>query len=197
MGDVRMAFRRVFAIAGALMLTAALAAPSFAQEKRKLSKDEMSQYEAIHTVVDAVAAGKQPAPADVKVTFRNDFLKSGEDIYIPYILEVEPGKLASVPAAMYVRAVAKNPPAAGDKAAAKGKVTSNAPASAGASYAFEDVAFVTPDADNTIQRALELAPGDYTLYIALSEKPSKDKKGPAPKSVVYTQPLTVPNLLTG
>jgi hypothetical protein len=197
-----MAFRRASAILGALaviVLMAAVATPSFAQEKRKLSKDELTQYEAIHTVVDNVAAGKQPAPADVKVSFRNHFLKSGTDIYIPYTVEVEPGKIAAVPAAMYVRAVAKNPAAAapGGKPAAKGKVSGDAPTSSGPSYAFEDVAFVTPAADNTIQRALELAPGDYDLYIALSEKPSKDKKAPPAKTVVYTQTLTVPNLLSG
>ena len=95
MGDFRMAFRRASAIATALAVVmgmAALASPSFAQEKRKLSKDELSQYEAIHGTVDAVIAGKQPAPADVKVGFRNHFLKSGEDIYIPYTVELEPGR---------------------------------------------------------------------------------------------------------
>jgi hypothetical protein len=195
-----MAFRRVSAIYGALAVAVVLtsvATPSFAQEKRKLSKDELAQYEAIHAVVDAVAAGKQPAPADLKVSLRNHFLKSGSDIYIPYTVEVEPGKLSSLPAVMYVRVVAKNPVAAApaDKSA-KGKVSSNAPSS-GSEYAFEDVSFVTPAADNTIQRALELAPGDYTVYVALSEKPSKDKKAPPAKSVVFTQQLTVPNLLTG
>jgi hypothetical protein len=200
-----MAFRRASAILGVLALSAAAATPTFAQEQRKLSKDELAQYEAIHTVVDAVVAGKQPAPADVKVTFRNHFLKSGGDIYIPYSVELEPGKIASVPAVMYVRAVAKNPassaaaaaPAGADskKGAGRGMGRGNAPAGA-TSYAFEDVAFVTPGADNTIQRALELAPGDYQIYIALSEKPSKDKKGPAAKTVVYSQPLTVPDLLT-
>jgi hypothetical protein len=99
---------------------------------------------------------------------------------------------------MYVRAVAKTPAAApSGKTVAKGKVASNAPSSGGATYAFEDVAFVTPTAENTIPRALELAPGDYDVYIAISEKPSKDKKAPAAKSVVFTQPLTVPNLLSG
>jgi hypothetical protein len=192
-----MAFRCASAILGALAFTAAVATPSLAQEKRKLSKDELAQYEAIHSVVDAVVAGKQPAPADAKIGFRSHFLKSGEDIYIPYTVDVEPGKLVSVPAAMYVRAVAKSAAVPGAKPAAKGKVAGDAPTSGGPTYAFEDVSFVTPAADNTIQRALELAPGDYDLYIAISEKPSKDKKAPAPKMVVFTQPLTVPNLLSG
>src|SRR5947209_19891296 len=98
---------------------------------------------------------------------------------------------------MVVRVIANNPVAPTTEKTPKGKLSSNTPSTGGATYAFEDVAFVTPAADNTIQRALELAPGDYTLYIAIAEKPSKDKKGPAPKSVVLTQPFTVPNLLAG
>jgi hypothetical protein len=196
-----MSFRGASVIHGALaaFMVMAAATPSPAQEKRKLSKEEVSQYEALHTLVDAVVAGKQPAPADLKVSFRSHFLKSGEDIYIPYTVDVEPGKLTAAPVAMYVRAVAKTPPAAGPagKPAAKGKVGGDAPDSGGPKYAFEDIAFVTPTAENTIQRALELAPGDYDLYLALAEKPSKDKKGPPAKTVVHTQQLTVPNLLTG
>lgn len=194
-----MTFRRAVVVSGTLVLAAAVSVPSYAQEKKRLSKDEMSQYEAIHDVVDAVSSGKQPAPADVKLTFHNYFVKAGEDVYVPYMLDVEPGKLTSFPAVMYVRAVAKNPAAAGAPAGkpAKGKVSGNAPTSGTTTYAFEDVAFVTPAADNTVQRALELFPGDYDIYIALSEKPSKDKKAPAPKAVVLIQPLTVSSLSTG
>src|SRR5258706_6039895 len=121
--------------------------------------------------------GSPPRPADAKFSSRIHFLKSSTDIYIPYTVEVEPGKITAVPAAMYVRAVAKSAaaPAPGGKPAAKGKVSGDVPSSSGPSYAFEDIAFVTPATDNTIPRALELAPGDYDLYIAISEKPPKDK----------------------
>jgi hypothetical protein len=203
-----MAFRRALVVSGALALVAAMSAPSYAQEKKKLSKDEMAEYEAIHAVVDAVAAGKQPAPADAKLTFRSHFLKSGDDVYVPYVVELEPGKLTSTPLVMYIRAVAKNPVAPAAAAAGRGgregrqggrggpgRVGGGAPTGATA-FAFEDVAFVTPAADNTVQRALELTPGDYDVYIALSEKPSKDKKAPAAKVTVLNQPLTVPDLLS-
>jgi len=183
-----MAFRRASAIVGALALVAAFAVPSFAQEKRKLTKDEQTQYEAIHAVVDDVAAGKRPAPADLKVTFYNHFIKSPTDVYVPYTLVVEPGKLAELPAVLYVRAIAKS----GAAAAMAKQAGKNAKP-----FAFEDVAFVTPGADNTVQRALQLVPGDYDVVIALSEKMPKDKKAPAPKMLVYTQPLTVPDLSTG
>lgn len=210
-----MTFRRAFVVSGALALVAAVSAPSYAQEKKKLSKDEKSQSDAIRKIVDAVSAGKRPAPADVKLTFHNFFIKAGEFVYVPYVLDVEPGILTSFPAVMYVRAVAKNPAAPAEKPA-QAKVAGNARATADPfgdatvaddgtpaivavtiTYAFEDVSFVAPAADNTIQRALHLVPGDYDLYIALSEKPSKDKKAPAPKAVVFKQPLTVPNLAAG
>src|SRR5207248_11118532 len=68
---------------------------------------------------------------------------------------------------------------------------------AGPALSLGDGAFLTPKPDNTLQRALELMPGDYDLFIAISEKPAKDKKAAPAKAVVFTQPLTVPNLLTG
>jgi hypothetical protein len=164
----------------------------------KLSKDEISQYQKIRAVLDAVSAGKQPAPADDKVAFHNHFIKSGEDVYVPYELDLEMGKLASFPLVMYVRAVAKSPAVAampGGKPAG-GKVAAKAPACGG--LAFENVSFVTPAAGGkAIQGAMGLVPGDYDIYIALSEKPSKDKKAPAPKTVVFNESLTVPNLTTG
>src|SRR5690242_1223941 len=101
MGDSGMAFRRALMLFGALALIAAFAAPSFAQDKKKLSKDEQAQYEAIHAVVDDVAAGKRPAPADLKVSFHNHFVKSPTDVYIPYTLVIDSGKLADPPDVLY------------------------------------------------------------------------------------------------
>ena len=79
--------RRVLVAAAAVAL-AALTAPSDsyaqekppaqAQEQRKLSNDEKRDYLALGELVDAVSAGKQPAPADVKIKFQNHFLKSNE-----------------------------------------------------------------------------------------------------------------------
>jgi hypothetical protein len=208
-----MAVRRSSAILGALaalVVTAAVATPSFAQDNRKLSKEELAQYTVVHAQVDAVISGKAPAPADAKVTFRPHFLKSGTDIYSPYTVELEPGTLTGAPLVMYVVAVRKPAPGATEPAPAApaegrgggrggrgGRGT--APGGGPSSYAFEDVAFVTPKPDSTIQRALELAPGDYSVYIAISEKPAdpKDKKAIPAKAVISTQALTVPDLFTG
>jgi len=125
---------------------------------------------------------------------------------VPYTVDLEPGKLTATPLVMYVRAVSKAaagapaaPAAAGREGGGgrEGRGGGRGAAGAAPAFAFEDVAFVTPKPDNTIQRALELMPGDYDLFIAISEKPAKDKKAAPAKAVVSTQPLTVPNLLTG
>jgi hypothetical protein len=200
-----MNFRRAFAVLGALALTASLATGSYAQDKdkndgqRKLSGDERREYVALSELVDAVVAGKQPAPADVKLKLQNHFLKAGDQVYIPYILEMTGGTFTTFPVAMYVRAV-KTGPAAGATPASAGAKPGDKPAD----FPFADVYFLneknlTAAGEVTeIPRALMLAPGDYTLHIAMRERQrGRDKKlGPA-KTVVMTQPLSVPDLNNG
>src|SRR5688572_24558472 len=111
-----MSLRRVFALAGIVVLAASTSVPAFAQDKkpapeqqqqRKLSNDERRDYLALSELVDAVMAGKQPAPADVKVTFNHHFLKSNKNVYLPYTLDMAGGTFSSYPVTMYVRAVGK------------------------------------------------------------------------------------------
>ncbi|HKY23143.1 MAG TPA: hypothetical protein VJM31_18150 [Vicinamibacterales bacterium] len=193
--------RRAFAVFGALTLTVALTAGSYAQDKnqeqaqeqRKLSNDERREYLALNELVDAVAAGKQSAPADVKLKFQNHFLKSNDKVYIPYILEVSGGTFTSFPVAMYIRAVKK------DAAAAPAPKPDDKPID----WPFADVYFLneknvtTTGGVTEVPRALALPSGEYTLYIALRERQPKDKKQGSPKTVVLAQPLTVPDMNKG
>lgn len=183
-----MAFRRVFVILGALALLVAMSVPSYAQERKKLSKDETTQYQALTALVSAVTAGKQPAPAGPKVVFQNHFLKTDTGIYVPYSLGIEPGKLTSFPVGLYIRAVSKNPAPAAPAAGRGGQ--GDAPAES--AYAFEDVFFIAKASD-VVNRAMQLTPGDYDIHVALLEKAPRDKKIAA-KSVVISQPLTVPSM---
>lgn len=184
-----MAFRRVFTILGALVLLAAMSVASYAQERKKLSKDETALYEQLTSLVNAVVAGKQPAPAGAKVVFQNHFLKTDTGVYVPYSLSIEPGKLTSFPVGFYIRAVHKSPAPASPAAAADGR---KGVAAADSEYAFEDVFFVQKASD-VVNRAMQLTPGDYDIQVALIEKAPRDKKIPA-KSVVMSQPLTVPDM---
>jgi hypothetical protein len=69
-------------------------------------------------------------------------------------------------------------------------------------WPFADVYFLTEKSITTsgdvaeLGRALELPPGEYTLYIAMRERQPKDRKQ-TPKATVLAQPLTVPDMNTG
>ena len=186
--------RRACASIAALFIVIASAAPSYGQNKpaqpedqqRKLSNDERSAYIAISDTVDQVSAGKLPAPADVKLKFQSHFLKSNEFVYIPYVLELSGEKFTSFPVTMYVRAVQKGAaPPAGKGVEAK--------------WPFADIYFLTEKHVVTtgevaeVPRALQLSPGEYTVYIALRERQPKDRKQ-QPKTAVLVQDLTVPDM---
>jgi hypothetical protein len=190
-----MTFRRVVAAAVGAFLAASSPIASYAQDKpapeqqRKLSGDERREYIALSDLVDAVAGGKQPAPADVKLKFNNHVLKSNENVYIPYHLEVTGGKFTSFPVTMYVRAVQKG------AAPPTGKGID-------VNWPFADVYFLTEKnlvtaGDVTqVPRALQLPAGEYTLYVAMRERQPKDRKQ-QPKTAVHIQDLSVPDMNTG
>ena len=197
-----MSFRRVLAVAGALVVAVSASVPAYAQDKkpapeqqqRKLTNDERDDYRALSTLVDDVMSGKQPAPADVKIKFQNHFLKSSKNVYVPYMLELSGAKFSSFPVTMYVRAVQKAAAGAAPPPPAKPGVEMNWP--------FADVYFLTEKNITStgdvaeLGRALELPPGEYTLYIGMRERQPKDRKQ-QPKSVVLAQPLTVPEMNAG
>jgi hypothetical protein len=165
-----------------------------AQEKQaeamKLKKPEMTQYKALASLVDAVSAGKEPAPADVKLRLRPQFVKSTAGVYAPYVLEISSGRFTSFPVAIYVRAVSKSAPAAVD-----GK----------ANYPFDDIYFIN-DAKSLrsaggdvfeFSRGLQLPPGEFDVYVAMMETPPRNKSAGPGKRVVHTQALSVPDFSSG
>jgi len=206
-----MNFRRAFTVFGALALTVSPSA--FAQdanqgkaqaqsEQRKLTNDERREYTALNELVDAVAASKQPAPADLTLKFNHHFLKSNNNVYIPYIVEIGGGTFTSFPITMYVRAVPKGGAATPAPAAAPKPGETPKAADAAPEWPFADAYFLEQKSLTTVgtapavARAMQLPPGEYTLYIAMRDKPGKDKKAPL-KTVVLAQPLSVPDLNKG
>lgn len=180
-----MSFHHALYIAVALVAAAPAASHGQAkleeQKTEKLNKNEMAQFKALTGLVDAVAAGKEPAPADVKVTVQNHFVRSATNIFVPYVLEIGGGKFTSFPVALYVRAVSKANPAA---------------------PVFSDIYFANANSfistgQDTVQltRAMELPPGDIDVTFALSETPPRNNRAPA-KRVVHTQTISVPDLST-
>ena len=98
-----MDFYHVFSICGADRLRTVDAA-AYGQskleeqtaEKLKLSKAEMTQYKALSGLVDAVIAGKEPAPADFKVAFHNHFIRFDHERVRPLCTGDWPGQVLVV-----------------------------------------------------------------------------------------------------
>jgi hypothetical protein len=133
----------------------------------------------------------QPAPAEVPLTWRADFLKAQqEQVFVPFSVQVEPGKLGASVAA-YLRVAPKGStglpaPAAGAKTAP--------------TYPFEDIYFTDlrssgPGLPLKLTRAFAVTPGAYDVYIALRERPAGGTAPDAPvKVALLKQELVIPNL---
>jgi hypothetical protein len=165
-----------------VVVSATVAAQNKPKAEAKLTKPQLAQLEALSTLVDAVMAGKEAPPADAKLQARYHFVKSTTDIFVPYLVEVSSGRFTAFPVAVYVRAVPKS----------------------GGGAAFSDLYFLSDaktlrptGADTTeFNRGLQLPPGEFDLYIAMTETPARNSRTP-PKRVVHTQSLTVPDILSG
>ena len=119
-----MDIRRVLTVAvvvGSLAGTSVLAGqnnpqqnnPQNRREQERRSQQEQRDIQALVQLIDAVSAGKQPAPTDIPVTWTgNHFVKgAGDATFIPFTVTVDGSKLAAPGVALYVRAVAKGAPA--------------------------------------------------------------------------------------
>jgi len=141
---------------------------------------------------DAKDAASQPAPENIALTWRQDFLKAQQGlIFVPFTVSLEPGKMTSSVAA-YLRIAPKGStglpaPAAGEKAP---------------TYPFEDVYFTElrmagPGLPVRLTRAFAVAPGTYDVYVALRERPASGAAADAPvKVALLKQEVVVPNYHT-
>jgi hypothetical protein len=141
-------------------------APATAQTSEQQDMTALSQ------AVDAVAAGR-PATDAFVTWLGNHFIRSqGDSIYIPFSVNIDKAALPSPTAAIYVRAVNRQPAAAG------------APR-----YAWESTHFVDVPSPGQVSRAIALTPGTYDLFVAVKEKGAG---APAARVGVLRQELTVP-----
>ena len=222
-----MQIRRVLGLGVAIALLAA-AGPALAQRNnndRQQQQQPRSQPADADTIalvrlVDAVATGQQPAPADVPVTWEsNHFVKGqGGITYIPFTLSIDRAALAATggAAAVYIRAVNKNqpaapaapPPAAPAQGNNNNRNNRNQPAAppvpAAPTYAWDNINFLTIPTDGKLSRAIALQPGEYDLLIGIKERttPPADPKAAAAaaaapaapqKMTVVRRDLTVPD----
>jgi hypothetical protein len=167
-------------------------------------------------LVDAVAQGQQPAPADIPVTWEsNHFVKGQSGVtYIPFTLTIDRSQLPSPTVALYIRIANKNQPAPAAPAAAPAAQQGNnkqppAPPAAPV-YAWDNIHFLDVPANGKLSRAVALQPGEYDVLIGLKpraatpppaagQKPNAQPAAPAAapetpeKMTVFRRDLTVPD----
>lgn len=162
------------------------------QERR--SQAEQRDIQALVQMVDAVAAGKQPAPADIGLRWENNHFLRGADgsTYVPFTVAVDATKLAAPGAAFYVRVVNKN--AAPVPAAEQGNRGRNQPP-APAVYPWDNVNFLDVPSNGKVSRAMALKPGEYDVFITLKEKSPLEpqRNQPPAKAGMLRRDLTVPD----
>ena len=177
-----MHIRRVLTLA--ITLAALISAPALAQDNEQ---QEQRDIQALVQMVDAVAAGTQPAPADLGLQWEgNHFMKAFDGgTYIPFTLSVDAAQLAAPGAALYVRAVSKAAAPASDPAAEQ---------PAAVSFPWDDVNFLDVPPDGNIQRAMLLEPGEYEVFVAIKEEgpPEVQDNQPPAKTALLRRDITVP-----
>jgi hypothetical protein len=164
------------------------------REQERRSQQEQRDIEALVQLVDAVSAGKQPAPTDITVNWQSNHFVKGSDngTYIPYTLNV--GGAPNPNVALYVRAVDKNAAPAAAPAPQQNNNNRNQQAAA-PMYPWDDINFIQVPAGGKVQRALMLTPGQYDRYVAVRERtPAQQQRNAPPlKAGVLTHTLTVPD----
>lgn len=170
-----MRIRRIFmaavvatALAGASNVLSAQNTQLSKRDQERQSQAQQRDLQALVQLVDAVNAGKQPAPTDVAITWdSNHFLKAGDGAtVIPFTLTLDASKLPAG-AALYVRAVSRDAAAAPAPAQDnRGRNNEKAPAA----YAWDDLQFMDVKSDGKISRIMQVKPGQYDVFIAVKEK---------------------------
>ncbi|PWT81268.1 MAG: hypothetical protein C5B57_10845 [Blastocatellia bacterium] len=186
------------ALIGALTLTVGVLAQK--KDDKKQTDEQKKEIQAVVKSVDDVAAG-QPTPNDIDVTWvHEDYMKAqGNKQYAPFTVTIDPTKAGSGPVTFYWRVVSKDaaspPPPAESKDNKKDdkdkKNQGKRP-----EFAYEDVSFIPvagQSAPMRITRSLTVPAGSYDVYVAVKEPASPQKNGPAPKTSVIKQSLTVPD----
>ena len=195
--------RRTLTAALAVASLAVLSHPVVAQqnnqqnrrEQERRSQAEQRDIQALVQMVDAVAAGKQPAPADIPVTWvGNHFVRGAEGAtYVPFTVTIDASKMAAPATALYVRAVAKGAAPAAEQKPDQNRRGNQQPQAP--MYPWDDIQFLNVPADGQVSRAMMLKPGEYDVFIAVKERsPDQPQRNqPPPKSGLLRQSITVPD----
>lgn len=210
-----MSIRRVLVLSVTAVLLAGSAPSLLAQappaadrrETERRNQRQQQDVTALVTVVDQVAATPATAPeqtqGEVDIKWEsNHFIRGGDgNAYVPFTITVDRADLAAPNAALYIRAMAKNAPAAAAPAAAPAAAAptgnnnrNNQPAAAAprVTYPWDNAYFLTVPADGKVQRAMQLPGGEYDVFIAVKDQGNGDRRQVA-KTGLLRKTIVVPD----
>ena len=185
----------VAALASAPVLVAQNNQQPNRRDQERRSQADQRDIQALVQTVDAVAAGKQPAPADIPLRWEsNHFLRGGDgSTYIPFTIVADASKLPMPGVALYIRVVNKNAAAAPAPPADNNNRNRNQPAAA--TYPWDNVNFIEVRGDGKISRAIALKPGEYEMFLTMKERSPLEpqRNQPPAKMGMLRQSITVPD----
>jgi hypothetical protein len=137
-----------------------------------------------------LTAPPRQAPAFSLTWQNNHFIRSGAGTtFVPYTLKIDRAQLPASGVAYYIRVVDADQAAAFLKWAAamlapapapgNNRNAAPAPPPPQPSYAWQTINFIDLPAGDTIQRAVQLPPGKYVVYVAVKEKAPAPPPAPA------------------
>lgn len=196
-------FNRRAAVAASMVMAVVFTGSAFAQKNDKDKKQDEAQKKEIQAIVKLVddAATSGQTPNDLGLTWvREDYLKAqGNKEYVPFIVTIDPSKVAGGNVAFYWRVVAKSAPVP-TAAATDGKKDDKKDKDKKSGYAYEDISFVPVQAGQTpmrIARSFTVSAGDYDVFLVAKEPTPQQKNAPAPKISIVKQSVTVPDFWNG
>ena len=179
-----------------------------AQKKDDKKQDEAQKKEVQNLVklADDASAG-QATPNDVSLTWvREDVLKAqGNKQYIPFIVTIDPAKVAGGNLAFYWRVVSKNAPTTTAPVGTNGKQDDkdkqDKDKKGKPEYAYEDVAFIPVTTGQAgpmrIARSFTVPSGSYDVIIVAKEPAPTQKNAPPAKTAILKQTINVPDFWNG
>jgi hypothetical protein len=187
------------AAASLAVLSPVVAAQNNQQQNRQQqqrSQQEQRDLQALVQLVDAVSAGKQPAPSDIPVAWYSQHFIKGPDgaTYIPFTLTLDGSGLKQPAAAMYIRVVNKEP-APAPAPAQQNNNNRNRNEQQRVIYPWDQVQFLNIPASNKVSRGIQLKPGQYEVFIAVKEATVGEppRNAPPAKVGLLRRDLTVPD----
>lgn len=174
------------------------------REQQRRNQNQQADASALAQLVDMVhaadPAGSEADQTQGEVTLRwvsNHFMRTADgSTYVPFTVQIERAGLTRPDnAAIYLRAVARGAAAPAAPAAAPAGNNNNRNAAAAPrtpTYAWERISFTEVAQDGKFQRPLQLAGGEYDVYIAVRDQSTGDRRQQF-KTGLLRHRLTVPD----